>query len=174
MASKNISDLIPEMRDKVDDIILDCAESGIDILIYCTYRSLIEQAKLFRQGRSYDEIKSKINKLTNSGYKILAEILNNVDPQYGKKVTFAGPGESWHNFREAFDAVPVIGGEALWNDVERYDIYGKIVLQNGLDWGGGWKRHIDKPHAQFRFGINPLKIYNPDQIQEIILKNNIT
>ena len=174
MASRNISDLVPIMQEKAAIIMSGCEDAGFELLIYCTYRSLEEQAKLFRQGRIYDEIKAKMDRLKKLGFDFLADIIENVGPQHeNKKVTYAGPGESWHNFREAFDAVPVVSGKALWNDSQKYDIYGQLVVQSGLDWGGAWSKLKDKPHAQLRFGVNPLKVYSPDQVKEFMKNNNV-
>jgi len=163
--------LIPDMQIKCRKVIELCNSKNLEILVYCTYRSLEEQAIIFRQGRSYAEIKYKMDSLRKSGFGFLSDVIENVGPQSGNKIiTYAGPGESWHNFKEAFDAVPLLGGKALWNDNQKYDIYGSCVIKVGLNWGGSWKRFKDRPHAQLRFGKNPLRVYSPVDIEELLNK----
>ena len=89
-------------------------------------------------------------------------------------MTNAGPGESWHNYAEAWDAVPMINGKPVWKymDAKEYwDAYGETVRQMGMYWAGDWTSFREYPHAQFRQGGNPLKTMNPDQIEKI-LKNH--
>jgi len=179
MASRKLSDLIPEMEDRAEKVIQYCNEKGLDLLIYCTLRSLEEQAKLYRQSRSWSTIEKKIEKFNNRGFKFLADILEGVGPCSGPHVTNAAPGESWHGYAEAFDAVPVVGGKLDWaydksKEYEEWEIYGKAVLKAGLVWAGAWKSFKEFPHAQFRFGSsNPLKIYTPDQVYDILRKNGL-
>jgi len=169
MASRDLSDLQSTVVDKARRVIDMCKNEGVDLLVYCTLRSLEEQAKLFRQGRSWNQIKKKMDRLYKKGFTDLAELIESVGPQHGKrKVTNAGPGESWHNFGEAFDAVPMVGGKALWNDVERYKVYGKSVVECGLTWAGNWKTFREYPHAQNRNTGNPLKVLLPLEIREYL------
>lgn len=169
MASRDLNDLIPEMESKARELIELCDSKGVEILIYCTYRSPEEQARLFRQGRPYSQIKNKMDRMSKAGFDFLADIIDKVGPQYDKrKVTYAGPGESWHNWKEAFDSVPVVGGKALWNDNEKYKIYGECAMELGLEWGGSWSRFKDKPHVQYRSGANPLKVFSPDEIKDLL------
>ncbi|MBC8147110.1 MAG: M15 family metallopeptidase, partial [Bacteroidetes bacterium] len=170
--SREISDLIPIMQQKAIDIQMYCENIGVPIVIYSTRRTLQEQSKLYRQGRTGSQIRYKITRLNNLGFGFLAEILDSVGPQMEKyKVTNAGPGESWHNYGEAFDAVPLVGGKAVWNNDELWKKYGQVVTMNGLVWGGSWTSFVDKPHAQYRPGGNPLKLFSPDQIRNLLEKN---
>jgi len=169
MASKSLSDLTPETMTRAKKIIEICENNGVELLIYCTLRSLREQAILFRQGRSWSQISDKINRLKIAGYAELGDLIEKVGPQHEtKKVTNAGPGESWHNFGEAFDAVPIVGGKALWNDKVKYQVYGDSVVACGMNWAGNWKTFREFPHAQLRSGGNPLKVMSPDEISEFL------
>jgi len=97
MASRKISDLIDELQGKAEQILSYCDKRGVDLLIYCSYRSPQEQARLYRQSRNGAQIQKKVDSLTNRGFSELANILVQVGPQEGKlgaHVTFAGPGES--------------------------------------------------------------------------------
>jgi len=136
----------------------------VPILIYCTVRSAEEQAKLWRQSRSKIVIEKKINTLKKYGHLELANLLESVGPQFGPAVTHAGPGESWHQYGLAFDAVPLKHGSPLW-DVHKYKDQwtelGKAALDLGLNWGGNWPKWADYPHFQLPMTGNPLKLNTP-------------
>jgi len=171
MASRKLEDLVQEAREKADRVMEVCSQVGFELLIYCTERSLEEQAKLYRQSRSWAEIKQKIRTLKDRGFGFVAEILDAVGPCTGPHVTNAGPGESWHNYGEAWDAVPLLNGKPAWNYLNaraEWDAYGECVRQVGMQWAGDWTTFREYPHAQLRTGGNPLKQFSPDEIQEIL------
>lgn len=179
MASRSLKDLTSEMQDKAEFVLGYCKNEGVDLLIYCTLRSLEEQAILFRSSDPTGEIvKNKIQKLKNRGFGFLADVIEKVGPQKceGWK-TNAAPGESYHNYKEAFDAVPCIGGKPMWayhTYKKGWDAYGEACREVGLEWGGDWiKKHLDMPHAQLRTGSNPLKILNPEEVKFILTKNGL-
>lgn len=177
MASRKLEDLLEEMRGKAKTIRLACKEAGgFDLLIYCTLRSLEEQARLFRQSRSRQEIDVKMQKLRSRGFTFLAEIIENVGPCYGDHVTNAAPGESWHNYAQAFDAVPLMSGKPAWNYLKaklHWDAYGEAVRQAGLNWAGDWQSFREYPHAQLKLGGNPLKSMTPDQVHAALEENGL-
>lgn len=172
MASRAISDLVPEMRSLANQVVELCAESGVNLLIYTTLRTLEEQAKLYRRSRSTSQIQWKINQLNNKGFDFLAEVLDGVGPQpSGSQVTKAGPGESWHNYGRAFDAVPLVNGQAAWS-VSRFkdlwQIYGNSAESVGLEWGGNWTSFKDYPHSQFASGANPVRSHDPQTVKRLL------
>ena len=176
MASRNIHVLTTETSALAQSVIDICKEHGVDLVVYCTVRKLTEQARLYRKGRSYREIKGKMNDLEKRGFGFLAEIIELVGAQTGEKVTNAAPGESWHNYGEAFDAVPLIDGKAAWDykeNKEQWEEYGRAVRQVGMNWGGDWSSFKDYPHAQLRSGSNPLKYYPPSKIRAMLKENNL-
>jgi peptidoglycan L-alanyl-D-glutamate endopeptidase CwlK len=69
-----------------------CAASGIELLITSTYRDEESQAALYAIGRT----------------KELSRL----------RVTNAKPGESWHQYRVAYDVVPLVNGKAVWNSTD--------------------------------------------------------
>ena len=133
--------------------------SNVDILIYCTYRSDEEQARLYRQGRSRRKIEAKAEELDRRWSRPdLARVLMAVGPQDGKSIiTYAAPGQSAHGYRVAFDAVPIVDGKVLWEQEDPWkrslwDLYGSCVDAAGLEWAGQWsvpKREL--VHAQVPF-----------------------
>lgn len=77
-----------------------------------------------------------------------------VGPQAGRAiVTYAGPGQSMHNYRLAFDAVPMRDGKPVWgtrqpDDLALWKRYGTIGEAVGLEWAGSWTRLREFPHMQ--------------------------
>ncbi len=153
MASRDLKLLVPELQEKI------ALYDGPDILIYCTVRSCAEQAKLWRQSRSWDTIRKKIESFRIKGRSDLAQILKDVGPQHGKHVTHACCGESFHNYGLAFDSVPIKHGKPLWSSKNyEWELFGKEIKRIGLFWGGNWKNFKDMPHSQLLKGGNPLKL----------------
>jgi peptidoglycan L-alanyl-D-glutamate endopeptidase CwlK len=126
MASRSLDDLEPGTRARAERFLAACADAGLDILIYCTHRSHAEQDALYSKGRS----------------------------QPGPIVTNARGGQSWHNWRRAFDFVPMIGGKPQWNDRELYRRAGIIAEQCDLEWAGRWNGTLrETAHCQYRGGV---------------------
>jgi len=145
MASRSINDLHPCTRKKVRLFLKYAKDAGIDVLIYCTYRSPEEQHVLYMQGR-LDE------------YGITTDDLNRVREEIGlypisekeanRIVTNAKPWESFHQYGLAFDCVPLQGGKPDWDNTVAYSILGDIALKVGLTWGGTWENFKEYPHFQ--------------------------
>ncbi len=154
MASRRLADLTHGVNEKALDFLTIAEKRGSDVLIYCTWRSFEEQARLYRQGRSLAAIQNKATELRERYFRPdLAKILMAVGPQHGNKVTNAGPGQSLHNYRRAFDGCPIIGGKPVWGhetpeEKALWSGYGEMIEACGLEWGGRWTGLIDLPHAQ--------------------------
>ena len=175
MASRELKDLVPELRKKANQVVEICKKNNVDILIYCTLRTLEDQAKLFRQGRSRVAINKKIEELNSKGYNFLSDIIKKVGPQNETKiVTNAAPGFSWHNYRKAFDAVPIVGGKAMWsNSHPSWIVYGDACLEVGLTWAGTWKTFKEYPHAQLDPGNPITSSTNPEDIKKYFIEHNL-
>jgi peptidoglycan LD-endopeptidase CwlK len=127
--SRSLDDLYPPMKEVAEEFLEQCAEIGIEVLIYCTYRSNAEQNKLYAKGRT----------------------------EKGKIVTNAKGGKSKHNLvdatgkpsSKAFDCVPRKGAALLWSDLAAYEKMGEIGRGLGLTWGGDWKMK-DRPHFEWK------------------------
>jgi len=177
--SRSLSLLTTEVRTKAECVRNHCSMNGVDLLIYCTLRPLEEQARLYRKSRTREQILAKQNRMRERGYGFLANIITHVGPQsgtLGEHVTFAGPGESWHGYAEAFDGVPLIGGKPCWSAKvfpREWKIYGEAVNQAGLNWAGDWVKFKEYPHAQLRMGSNPLRVYDPVGVMAILVSNNL-
>jgi peptidoglycan L-alanyl-D-glutamate endopeptidase CwlK len=66
-------------------------------------------------------------------------------------VTNARGGQSWHNWRLAFDIFQNIRGQE-WNNPRFFETAGCIWEEMGGEWGGSWTRFRDKPHFQYTQG----------------------
>lgn len=142
------------MRTRVETLVRDLQRAHLEMLFYCTLRTYEDQARMYRNGRSLDEIKVMAEELDKNYQRPdLAEILIGVGPQNGKKiVTWAGPGQSLHNYGYAVDGVPVHAGKLVWGDDdwerELWGNYGALAEAAGLQWAGHWTHHPEMPHIQ--------------------------
>jgi peptidoglycan L-alanyl-D-glutamate endopeptidase CwlK len=178
MASRDIKVLDPDMQIQTNFVVNQCKKNGVDILVYCTLRDLHEQAILFRSSDPRGEkVQKKIKWLRANQFNFLADIIEEIGPQkYSGWKTNAAPGESFHNYALAFDAVPTIGGKPMWNYddyPEGWNEFGRACTMAGLEWGGNWTKYKDLPHAQLGNGSNPLRRYSSIQIKEMLIKNNL-
>ena len=164
MAKDVFPTLHPAGRDRLQAFVDACEEHGHNLLVYCGYRSLEEQARLYRQGRTRLDIGRKIDKLTAAGFGFLADIIAGVGPQNGDTIkTMAAPGESFHNAGLAIDAVLLVNGKPDWDvkDVLAWRAVGDIALAHGIEWAGRWTSFKEMVHFQVGRGANPLK--DPDR-----------
>ena len=123
--SRDINDLDPRVAAKCLALQDACRDAGIDLLVTSTYRDNASQDALYAQGRTVP----------------------------GKIVTKAKAGQSWHNYRLAFDVVPVVNGKAVWNDSALWATIGRLGAAVGLEWAGSWKTFKEMPHFQWTGGL---------------------
>lgn len=157
MASRRLEDLTPETEAMAREHVLRCAEAGIELLIYCTLRDTHEQARLYRQSRTKEQVQAKIDQLKARGFPALARILKEVGPQKsGPKVTGAGPGESFHQYSRAYDCVPMVNGKPVWSSSgengKLWAKVGQLGKKAGLEWAGDWTSFREFPHFQLTAG----------------------
>ena len=154
MASRKLEVLEVSTRSKAERFVVLCDGSELDVLIYCTYRSMEEQAVLYRQSRPLAEIKQKARDLADvHGRSDLAQILMSAGAQSGPHVTNAAPGQSLHGYRMAFDGVPMRNGKPVWGtsdpvDMAMWQKYGELAEMAGLEWAGHWMTFKEFPHCQ--------------------------
>lgn len=77
-----------------------------------------------------------------------------------KGLTRARPYMSWHQYRRAFDCVPLVGGKPLW---QATDQKGRLLPEFagmrdaadavGLEWAGRWKTFREFVHFQSTGGL---------------------
>lgn len=119
--SRKLDDLLPIVKEKAENLQYLCGKQNIDIIITSTYRDIESQDALYAQGRTTP----------------------------GSIVTKVRGGDSVHNWRCAFDVVPVVNGKAIWNDNDLWSKIGAIGQSLGLEWGGSWAKFKDRPHFQY-------------------------
>lgn len=132
--SRDIKDLQPPVADRAIAFVAACHAAGIDVLITSTYRDSESQNGLYAQGRT------TMGPNPRPGRPL------------GRTVTGAKGGQSFHNWKCAFDFVPVVHGKADYEDEQVFKRCGAIAESLGLDWGGNWER-VDMPHCQYTGGL---------------------
>lgn len=127
--SRDIKDLHPKVQAMANKFLDACKKAGIDVLITSTYRDNESQNELYAQGRT----------------------------KPGRIVTNAKAGQSWHNYRLAFDVVPIKNGKAVWgttgDDLKLWQKLGAIGKSIGLEWAGDWVKFKEFPHFQYTGGL---------------------
>ena len=114
-----IQQLQPQMKEKTIEFINRAeSELGIKLRVTSAFRSFEEQEKLYAKGRTLP----------------------------GKIVTWAKPGESYHNLGLAIDVVEIKDGKALWEN-PNWSKIGELGESMDFTWGGRWKKK-DLPHFQ--------------------------
>lgn len=130
--SRKIEDLHPTVKKMAQEMIEKLwNDHQISIIVTSTYRDHESQNALYAIGRT-----TQLGK---------------------KKVTNAKGGESYHNYRVAFDIVPLRYGKPVWGtsgeDLKLWQLCGKVGKSVGLEWAGDWKRFREFPHFQFTNGL---------------------
>lgn len=123
--SRNINDLLPKVSAMASEFINRCKAAGIDVIITSTYRDAESQNALYAQGRTTP----------------------------GKKVTNAKGGQSYHNWKVAFDFCPLVNGKPAWNDTALFTKCGEIAESVGLEWAGRWVKFKELAHCQYTNGL---------------------
>lgn len=123
-SAKNIEGLNLALQPLAEQHVLELQRLGLNFKITSGLRDYAEQRRLYAKGRTAP----------------------------GDKVTNARAGFSWHNFGLAYDLTLFSGKNPVWNS-RHYETAGKIGKALGLEWGGDWKKIIDRPHFQLPMQI---------------------
>jgi peptidoglycan L-alanyl-D-glutamate endopeptidase CwlK len=127
-SERNILTLHPKVQ-KMARVFMNAAipiakAKGYDVRIISGTRTFAEQDAIYAQGRTAK----------------------------GKIVTNARGGYSNHNFGIAFD-VGVFKDTLYFGTHPLYDELGLVGESLGFEWGGRWKKMVDKPHFQAKTGL---------------------
>jgi len=132
-----LGDVHPQIKEYTIELLTRCYNEGILVQISSGYRSDVDQAYIYGQGR----------------------------PSYtwnGKKYGFSGsivsnaqPGTSVHNYGLAIDYFLVSddGNHSLWTVNDKWRRVGAIAKAMGFEWGGDWTSFKDYPHLQYTKGL---------------------
>lgn len=126
MASRDLKELQLPAQDVFRAWLKDCADAGVEVLVYCTYRSPAEQNELYSHGRT----------------------------KPGPVVTNATGGNSMHQYRVALDCVPMLMGKPQWDADKTYALMATLAKPHGIEWAGDWKRFREFPHFQYTQGLS--------------------
>ena len=120
-SEKRLQQLHPALASAVRAIIADLAAQGMVVEVVQGLRTFAEQDDLYAKGRT----------------------------KPGAIVTQARGGESNHNFGLAVDLCPFTKDKPDWNaPMGVWAAIGASAAARGLEWGGQWKKFLDKPHVQ--------------------------
>jgi peptidoglycan LD-endopeptidase CwlK len=175
-SSRDLNALVPEFRLKVIALLDRCASRGTPMRPYFTLRSPFEQAKLWRQSRSREQIEARIAELESQSAPFLADCIRRVGPQSGDPVTNAIPGLSWHQWGEAVDCFWLVDGAAEWsprreiNGLNGYQVYAREAQAAGLTAGGLWATLKDWPHVQLRSADSPRNVMSLIEIDRVMME----
>lgn len=153
--------LHPDLQTLVPQLLVRCRARGFELRPSAGLRDPFEQARLWRQSRSIEEITAQIATFEAAGAPFLAHCLRCVGPQHGDPVTDAPPGFSWHQWGEAVDCFWLLDGKAEWSTRKliggenAYPVYAEEAAALGLTAGGHFKKRKDWPHVQLRNLRNP-------------------
>ena len=118
----NVSDIHPKLKILQKKLIEECESKGLLIRITQEIRTAEEQDRLYAQGR------------TTSG--------NIVTNARGSDYS------SHHQWGTAFDFCRNDGNDSYYDKDGFFSKVGAIGKSIGLEWGGDWKKPVDKPHFQ--------------------------
>lgn len=118
----NVSDLHPRLKVLQQQLLVQCENVGLKIRITEGIRTVERQDELYAQGRT----------------------------KPGNIVTNARGSDysSHHQWGTAFDFCRNDGNGAYEDGDQFFKKVGAIGKSLGLEWGGDWKKPVDKPHFQ--------------------------
>jgi hypothetical protein len=120
-SEKRLQQIHPALSSAVRAMIADLSAKGLVVEVVQGMRTFAEQDELYAKGRT----------------------------KPGEIVTQARGGESNHNYGLAVDLCPFTDDKPDWNAPMRtWAAIGAAAEKHGLEWGGQWKKFIDKPHVQ--------------------------
>lgn len=120
-SEQRLQKIHPALATAVRAMIADLSAKGLIVEVVQGMRTFAEQDELYAKGRT----------------------------RPGQIVTQARGGESNHNYGLAVDLCPFTDDKPDWNaPMSAWAAIGAAAEKHGLEWGGGWKKFIDKPHVQ--------------------------
>lgn len=160
--------LVAPFRDLAHELIdVVLPSRGITVRPFYTLRSPWEQARLWRQSRSREQVEAKIEELVSADAPTLATYLRSVGPTSGPPVTRAIPGLSWHQWKEAFDVFVLRDNKAVWDPGDPgYVALAEEAKKLGMTPGRYFPTFPDPPHVQARPQASPRDLYALPEIDE--------
>ena len=142
---------------------------------YEKLRSPQLQAAFWVQGRTVDEIQTRIEELKETKAFFLVKCLENAEIKEGKIITNALPGCSWHQWGETVDCYWLNNEMANWdlyvkdkNNQNGYEVYANEARKLGLEAGFYWKNLVDAVHVQLQSFSSSLNIHSITEINKVM------
>lgn len=132
--SRSLEDLLSCVQSRAISFIAQAELEipGLKMIVCSTYRDNESQDALYAQGRT----------------------------KPGSIVTNAKGGQSFHNYRVAFDTFPTLHGKPILFETDGDQVsdpiwqkLGAIADANGLEWAGNWEHFKEAPHFQYTGGL---------------------
>ena len=118
---RRLAQIHPTLAARIQTLLDNLTQLGFQVEVVQGLRTFAEQDALFAQGRT----------------------------RPGMIVTRARGGQSNHNYGLAVDLVPFNNGQPNWQaPMGTWMTIGSEAHKLGLEWGGDWKKFVDKPHIQ--------------------------
>lgn len=121
ISSRKAKGIDPNVWTKVLAVLRRMDDLGHPMIVTDGFRTTEQQQTLYAQGRTSP----------------------------GKIVTYADGvvNKSNHQSGRAVDCCFLVDGKPSWDERLPWSLYGRIAKENGLKWGGDWKKP-DKPHIE--------------------------
>lgn len=162
--TNHLDGLDPGFVTTVQAVLADLGTQGFDFRPISGLRTPQEQAKLYRQSRSSDQVAQAIQHLKDSGAPWLASVLDDVGAQKnGPWATNALPGAGWHQWGEAVDCGLFVNGAYIGDSPLYKSTFAATAVAHGLTAGANWN-HPDDDHIQLRQEGAATDVYTWPQI----------
>ena len=156
-----ISLLIPDFRKQLIRSLDAAKEKGLHFEVLTTVIPPMEQAALWKQGRTRTDAELKALALEHANAPFLAECIKKAVPQATNLETNLLPGYSWHQWGEAAQFIYVDGmGKIHWSvrenlgRVNGYREFAKILAEFSIHCGSefedsdvAWRTAVFRPMA---------------------------
>ncbi len=152
-----LSNLNYQFREYVEKFITECSKEVISVWVYDTLRPKSVQKALYAQGREPLEVVNSIRE--SAGLKPIDERKN--------RYIVTRLRVSAHNYGLAADFVPVVDGKPQWYNDELWLRCGCIALNLGMEWGGMWKKPVDRTHIQMK---NWRKVATFNHLERLVIE----
>ena len=148
--SRDIKDLHPLVQPMAKAFLSKCNSRlenlGVEVRLTSTLRDSAAQAAEYAKGRT--------TRGPACSCKVRAPDGSCAKHPLGLTVTRANAGQSFHNYRVAFDFCPFIHGVPQWANTSLFRACGEIAEEVGLEWSGRWTNNPEMAHCQFTDGLS--------------------
>jgi peptidoglycan LD-endopeptidase CwlK len=165
--SRDLADLVPAMQPLIRQLVTNLAARGFTFVPYFTLRTPAEQAQLWRQSRTTQQVLAAVVQLKADGAPWLASVLQSSSPVTGRWATNALPGDGWHNWSEACDLYLEVDGQAVWGNGAGYEALAEEAQKLSLTSGRFWSQP-DIDHVQLRPQGAPRDLFSWPEIDNMM------